>query len=444
MKKVKIVLVGAGSTFFGRGTLADLMSSKELRELDLTITLVDIDKVALDRMYRFANLLKEHYGTKAKIEATTNRENALPGASYVITAVSKRRKRLWDQDFYIPFAFGFRQGRAETGGPGAAFHTLRSLHLMIPIAKDMEKLCPDALLINFTNPESRVCVGINKLSRIRTVGLCHGAISTLEEIARILGRAKEDIDLTIGGINHFHWVLQICDRADGKDLYPEFRQRMAQSGWNLQPFVRRMYKIFGLFPFPASTHLGEFVSFAYEICGPDYLNRWDNVVRSSSKEDESIAPSKYHGYILHKQIQQVVKHKETLTKELTSPTEELAIPIICDIEFNRNRKELSVNIPNDELAISNLPEDAVVEIPAQVNAQGIHPIKVGPLPEAIAAICCRQISIQNLLVEAYQERSKNLLLQALLIDPMVNSIDRGEKMMEELLKIEANFLPTLH
>lgn len=446
MKKLKIVIIGAGSTAFGRGVFADLMGSKELRELDLTITLVDIDKVALDRMYRFANLLKEHYGTKAKIEATTNRENALPGASYVITAVSRRRKRLWDQDFYIPFAFGFRQGRAETGGPGAAFNTLRSLHLTIPIAKDMEKLCPDALLINFTNPESRVCLGVSKLTSVRSVGLCHGSFETLDVISRILGRPEEDIDLTIGGINHFHWALQIRSQSDGEDLYPQFHQRIKQPKWDIHPLVKSMYEIFGLFPFPATTHLGEFVSFAYEVLGPDYLNRWNNVVRLSPEEDEPAAvPAKgYKEYALTKQVQQAVKNKEPLAKELAQPTEELAIPIICDIEFNRNRKELSVNVPNKGFAISNLPEDAIVEIPARVDVHGVHPIKVGPLPEAIAAMCQIQISIQNLLVQAYREKSKRFLLQALLIDPMVNSIEHAEKMMEELLKIEANFLPTLH
>jgi len=447
MKKVKIVLIGVGSIFFGQSVLADLMASRELKELDLTISLVDIDKAALDRMYRFAGLLKKYHDVKAKIEATTNLENALPEANYVIVSVEKRRKRLWDQDFYIPFAFGFRQGRAETGGPGAAFHALRSLHLVIPICRAMEKLCPDALLINYTNPENRVALGVIKLTRIRCVGLCDGYTDTLREVARILGKSEKDIDINIGGINHFHWVLQMHSRPDEKNLYPQFNQRMVQSDWGLHPLVQRMYEIFGLFPFPAFTHLAEFVSFAYEICGPDYLNRWNNVIGPSSKKEESVIPVKYDKYITDKyilgeQLQRVVKNKEPLTKELAYPTEvELGVPIICDIEFNRNRKELSVNVLNEKLAISNLPEDAVVEISARVDAQGIHPIKVGPLPEAIAAMCRIQISIQKLIIEAYQERSKKLLLQALLIDPMIDSIDRTEKMMEELLKIEINFLP---
>jgi len=455
MKKLKVVLIGAGSASFGRGTIADLVASEELREFDLTVELVDIDKAALNRMHKLAQLLKKHYNSKAKIEATTNRKEALPGANYVIVSVARNRWQLWEKDFYIPAAYGFRHVFGENGGPGSAFHTLRSLHLMIPIAQDMEKLCPDALLINFTNPESRVCLGINKLTGIRSVGLCHGAFETLDEISRILEKPKEDIDLTIGGINHFHWALQIRSRSDGKDLYPEFHQRMKQSDWGFAPFIRRMYELFGLFPFFPPSHPGEYVSFAHEIAGPLFI-KWGlgEVSRSLGAkasehtyavEGKSNRPS-YELWSMEQaeKIQQIAEGKNPLTEEFTKPTRELAIPIICDIEFNRNKKELSVNIPNKNFAISNVPEDAIVEIPGRVDSEGIHPIKVGVLPEVIAALCNIQISIQNLLIEAYRQKSKRLLLQALIIDPIVDSVDRAEQMMEHMLKIETDYLPELH
>lgn len=454
-QKLKIVLIGAGSASFGRGTIADLMASEELREFDLTVKLVDIDKAALNRMHKLAELLKEHYRSKAKIEGTTDRREALPEANYVIVSVARNRWQLWQKDFYIPAAYGFCQTFGENGGPGAAFHTLRSLHLMIPIAQDMEKLCPDALLINFTNPESRVCLGVNKLTRIRSVGLCHGAFATLEVISRVLGRHEKEIDLTIGGINHFHWALQIRSRSDGKDLYPELHQRMKQSGWGLAPFIRRMYELFGLLTYPAPSHPGEFVSFGYEIAGP-LLLKWgvgEVSHRLGAKAAEHIyymegktnRPS-YELWSLEqaKRIQRVAEGKDPLAEEFTQPTRELAIPIICDIELNRKRKELSVNVANEGLSISNLPEDAVVEVPAMVDAEGIRPVKVGPLPAALAAICRHQASIQNILIEAYRERSKKLLLHALIIDPIVDSADRAEQMMEDMLKVEAGYLPELH
>ncbi len=455
MKKLKVVLIGAGSASFARGTIADLMASEELREFELTISLVDIDKIALNRMYQFANLLKEYHHCKTKIEATTNRKEALPGASYIITSVAKKRWQLWEKDFYIPAVYGFRHVNGENGGPGSAFHTLRSLHLMIPIAKDMEKLCPDALLINFTNPESRVCLGVTKLTRIRTVGLCHGAFETLDKISEILGRPTEDIDLTIGGINHFHWALQIHSRSDGKDLRPELDQKMKQSDWGLDLLIRRMHELFGYLTYPAPSHPGEYVSFAHEISGPVII-KWGigEVSRSlGAKASEHIytlegkpnQPS-YELWSMEKadKIQHIVEGKEPIAEEFTKPTRELAVPIICDIEFNCNKKELSVNIPNENFAISNLPEDAIVEIPGRVNTEGVHPVKVGALPEAIAALCNIQISIQKLLVEAYRQKSKKLLFQALVIDPVIDSVDRAEQMMEHMLKVEADYLPELH
>jgi alpha-galactosidase len=435
MKKLKIVLMGAGSGSFGRGTIADIMASKELNEFDLTVSLVDIDEEALDRMFKFAKLLKDYHKSNAKLEATTNRLEALPNANYVIAALSMKRYQLWEQDFLIPYAYGFRHIYGECGGPGADFHTLRSFHITVPIAKDMEKLCPDALLLNFTNPENRVAMAVNKLTKIKCVGLCHGPISTHSDVADILGRSEDDIEIDVGGLNHFHWVMNIRDKSNGQDLMPLFRQKMSESDFELDTLTRRLYEIFGLLPFPSSSHTGEYVSFAYEICGPVYMS-WKEEIHTLEEE------KKYGVKLFSKsRIQRVVDGEEPLTDELAEPSAELAIPIICDIEYDLKRRELSVNIPNDGFAISNMPEDAVVEIPAVVDAEGLHPVKVGALPEGIVALCNKQVSIHKLLVEAYKERSKKILLQAMMLEPVVDSIDRAEKMIDEMLRIEANFIP---
>jgi len=435
MKKIKVVLMGAGSNSFGRGTIADLMASKELNEVDLTVTLVDIDEQALDRMYKFAGLLKDYHGSRADIEATSNRLKGLPGADYVIAALSQKRYQLWEQDFLIPYAYGFKHTYGECGGPGADFHTLRSLHITVPICKDMEKLCPDALYLNFTNPENRVAMAVRKLTKIRSVGLCHGVGSTLGVISRVLGKPESDFDINIGGLNHFHWVMDIRDRSNGQDLYPLFNQKMKESDMGgIDMLSRQMYGLYGLLPFPVASHISEYVSYAYEVCGPIYMS-WKEEIHAIEEEQ------RYGVKLISKsRIQRVVDGDEPMTDDLAGATPELAIPIICDIEFDRNRKEISVNIPN-EGAIPNMPDDAIVEIPAMVNASGLHPIKVGPLPEPIAALCNKQVSIHKLLVEAYKERSKKILLQALSLEPVVDSIDRAEKMMEEMLRIEKEFLP---
>jgi alpha-galactosidase len=450
MKRIKVVVIGAGSKSFGRGMIADLLSLEELRDTNLTISLVDVNETLLNQMFRFAKLIKEYRASDAEIYATTDRCEALKGANYVITAVAQRRWELWDRDFYTPLSFGFKHVTGECAGPGAAFHTLRSLHLMIPIARDIEKLCPNALLINFTNPESRVCLGIRMLTKIRVIGLCHGAFATLHTVARILSKKKEEIDITIGGINHFHWVLAIYNKITGEDLYPEFHQRMRNPNIDLQPLTKLMYKTFGLLPFPVDNHIGEFVQFAYDETGP--LWKWSGGDLSYKPTPEEIEEAKEHlkntygDTILEEHppiemMQQVIEGKKPMTEQLAYPSGELAIPIICDIEFNKKQRELSVNVPNDNSAISNLPEDAIVEVPAIVDAEGIHPVKIGSLPEPIAAICRLQVSIQKLLVEAYAQRSKKKLLQALVLDPTVNSISRAEKLINIMLRVERDFLP---
>jgi alpha-galactosidase len=209
MKKIKFVIIGAGSAGFGPGSIADVVAREELKEFDVTVTLVDIDVPALQRMHKLALMIRDHHESKARFEATPDRKEALEGADYVITSVAQRRWDLWEKDFFIPHLYGFPQVFGENGGPGAVFHTLRSLNLMIPICRDMEQICPEALLLNYTNPESRVCLGVSRLTRIRNVGLCHGPLETLAKIGEILEKPTEEIELTVGGLNHFHLALAV-------------------------------------------------------------------------------------------------------------------------------------------------------------------------------------------------------------------------------------------
>ena len=461
-KKLKVVIIGAGSANFGQGAIADFLTAERLKEFDIKMVLVDIDKEALDRMYKFSKMLEEYHKSKITIEATEDRKEALPSANYVITSVSRRRWDLWQKDFFIPAAYGFRQVFGENGGPGGCFHTLRSLHLMVPIAKDMEKYCPDALLLNYTNPESRVCLGISRLTKIRNVGLCHGPMMTLDILKQILGIPKEDIEITVAGINHFHWVLKILHRKTGKDLYPLLDEKLKTYKWDPGDQLSQiLYDIFGIFPFPAPGHPDEYMNFAKDVVGPSFID-WGigSVSRKlNSKADDldySIGGiSKRPSFELWsnnevERIKRALKGEIPLSekdlmikKDLTEPSSELTIPIISGIEFNLNNREIGANVMNTGNAISNLRDDMIVEVPIIVNAEGIRPEKVGPLPSAIAGLCSTQSYIQDLLVEAYDKKSKKVLLQAILIDPFVDNIQRAKKMMETMLKLEEEYLPEL-
>lgn len=461
MKRLKIVVIGAASAGFGPSTIADIVAPKEMKEFDLTIALVDIDKEGLDRVLKLGGLIKEYHKSRAKLEATLDRKEALQGANYVITSVAQKRFAMWEKDFYIPQAYGFPQVFGENGGPGAAFHTLRSLNLMVPISKDMEKLCPEALLLNYTNPESRVCLGVSRLTKIRNVGLCHGPLETLAKLSEILQKPQQDIELTVGGINHFHLALEIKDKKTGQDLRPELDKRVGSFDWGDDRFTPAYHRIFGYLVYPDPSHPGEYVHFAQELAGPQLIG-W-GIGQVGMKLSATSADLEYHtggapgrpSYSLWsldqgKRIDDILNGKVALTAKdsltrqaIVDPTWEIAVPIILDIELDRNRREISANVLNSGRAIDNLPEDSIVELPIRVNAQGVFPEKIGPLPEAHAAFCRLQMSIQELLVQAYREKSKKLLLQALMIDPIVNNAVKAEAMMEKMLQVEADYLPEL-
>jgi len=475
MRKIKIVVIGAGSASFGAGVVGDVLASPELKEFDLTVALVDIDAKALDRMYKLASRMKEYCKSRVVLEAYTDRTKALPGADYVVVSVAQRRWDLWQKDFFIPLAFGFRHVFGENGGPGGAFHTLRSLNLVIPICRDMERSCPDALLLNFTNPESRVCQAISQLTRVRSVGLCHGPQRTLTRIAQVLGMAAGDIDLTVAGINHFHWAIGVKDRRTGRDLLPELDRKVQTFDWGVDNLTPVLHRLFGYITYPEPSHPGEYIGFGWEIAGPKYIDwglgdvsrKFGATSKDPDYQIEGLAnavsyelwskdlPQHIDAFLgqeipvtpdfirsLDYPLPGVHASPEPMPHGALQPSGELTIPIICDIEFDRERGELGANVVNMG-AIPNLPADGVVEVPILVNAQGVRAADVGPLPEAIAGMCSLQISIQKLLVQAYAEKSKRYLLQALLIDPAADSVDRAEKFMATMLRIEAEYLPEL-
>lgn len=432
MDELRVVLIGAGSNSFGSGTINSLLAAHELHDARLSLVLVDTNPAALERMLAYARAVREFRGCEVAIEGTTDRTEALPGARFVVTAVSVRRFELWRQDFLIPPAFGFRHVTGECGGPGAAFHTLRSLNLVVPIARDMERLCPDAWLLNFTNPESRVCLGATRLTGVRAIGLCHGFHSTHATVARLLGRPAEALTIDIGGINHFHFVLGVRERVTGEDLLPALDHALADGAGELPPFTRSLYDSFGVLPFPSDSHIAEFVHFGCETVGPHFLSyerNWEATAGPDGPRARRLAA--------------VMAGEAPVTAEIAAPSNELVAPIIADAVLDRGAREESVNVPNARAAVANLPEEGVVEVPATVDAAGVHPIAVGPLPEGLAALCRLQLSIQELLVRAYAEGSREALLQALLLEPAVTHAGRARQMIDEFLARQADVLPEL-
>ena len=211
---MKIVLVGAGSREFGPASIRDLLLSDPLCENGLDIVLMDLDASELPRMKGYAEAVAGRLGRSPRLSVTTRLADALPGADAVVMAIELDRYFYWAQDFHIPRTFGFPQIYGENGGPGGLFHALRNMGPCVDVARAMEEHCPDAWLLNYTNPLTKLCEAQSRLTDVRVVGLCHGVFHGIEQMARILGVPTGQLDARASGINHFTWFESVHDRAN--------------------------------------------------------------------------------------------------------------------------------------------------------------------------------------------------------------------------------------
>lgn len=427
---MKIVIIGAGSRCFGRGQIADILQRKELCGRGVALHLVDVNDAALKTITQVAERIRHHTGSDVALHHTTDRTEALPGANYVFLAVARKRLELWEQDFRVPLAHGFRHCLGENGGPGAVFHALRSLHLILPICRDIERLCPHALVFNFSNPEARVLHAIHTLTKVRAMGICHGIASAHQAIERYLERPLAEFDVTSAGMNHFYCLLQVKDRATGQDWLPDLVRKAAADP--KRPLFRKMAEIFGVFTFPSDDHIGEYLSYGAEFHGIKWLHGLESrKVGAPPKTKFALTLDDY------------ASGAKSVDRWLLKPSGEVAVPILTDLELGRSSRQPAVDVPNADGYIANLPRTAIVEVPADLDRHGIHPVHVGEIPETFAAMMRTQATIQALLTEAYRTSSRRLVLQALLLDPVVHSILEAEKLLDAMLALQADYLPPL-
>lgn len=424
-KNLRVVVIGAGSVF-SRGVIANFALNEDLQDVDRELALVDVDKTALDEITQIAKKICEHLGCPIKIESSTDRKAVLAGADYVIVSVERNRWKLWEQDFRVPLSYGFKHVMGENGGPGALFHALRNYEMVLPICKDIEQLCPDATLLNFTNPESRIVMAINKLTKVKVLGFCHGVLGARDKISKLLKRDLGDLYIETGGMNHFFWALKVEDAKTGKDLYPELREQVME---HCEPLVCKIMELYDHFTYPSDDHIGEYLAFAHEFTGL----KWPYGIEAPKHEN---APS-------------LNWRKDFLTgkkpiEELVEPSIEIVIDAIAAILKDKNLWLPAINVPNTAHYVTNMLEDSIVEVPAIFNSSGAQPISVGPIPEALAAFVNLQVSIQKILVDAYQQKSKKLLLQALSLDPVVDSVKNAEEMLDYMLELQKDYLPVFH
>ncbi len=447
---LKIALVGAGSYQFGPATIRDILLSDPVCAQDLEVVLMDVGEDALGKVMEYAIAVRDGMRRRCTIVGTTDLDVAVRGADFVVAAIELRRYYYWAQDFHVPRTYGCQQIYGENGGPGGLFHALRNMGPMLEIARSMETHSPEAWLLNYTNPLTKLCEALTRNSSIKTIGLCHGVFQGMKQVSGLLGQPLEELELAASGLNHFTWFQEIRSRATGEDLYPKLRERERTANWLAEwdeiALSRILLRTFGLYPSPGTNHIGEYIGWASEFLASSTLQFFGDHVSGMPWDSE---PELSWVYNLHKNVLDRPlfadrgRKKEVLDPALPiKASGELAIPLIEGLYCGEERKLAAVNVPNEGV-IPDLPSGAVVEVPAVARFNELKPRRMPRLPEGILALLRRQVSINQLLIKAFNEQSRSILLQAVLMEPSVCSYRNAVQMLNEMCRLQTDVLPPL-
>lgn len=423
----KITIIGAGSVVFAKRLVSDVLSYPALEES--TFALHDINSIRLQTAEKMVQAIVKENGNKASVTANDNRREALKDADYVINLIQVGMHDSTLIDFEIPKKYGLNQTIADTLGVGGIFRALRTIPVVLEICRDMEDVCPKAMLLNYTNPMAMILLAIQKETSIKSVGLCHSVQNTTEELASYLNLPAEELDIKVAGINHMAWFLEL--KHKGKDLYPELYKAMENEEVYKQDKVRfEMMKRLNYFITESSEHLSEYTP--YFIKDKKLVEQFDIPIDEYIKRSED----------------NLVKFEETKSKiENNEPfpgetSHEYGAPIINSMETGQNI-EIWGNVLNTHL-ITNLPENACVEVPCLVNKRGIQPTHIGDLPPHLAAMNMTNINVQQLTVEAVLTGNIDYVYQAVMLDPHTSSVlslDEIWAMTTELIAAHGDRLP---
>jgi alpha-galactosidase len=431
----KIAFIGAGSVVFTRNLLADILLFPELRES--TISLMDIDPARLDVIHAVAKCMVRENGLPTQIEATLDRKAALDGANYVIVMIQVGREQGFIPDINIPLKYGLKQSIGDTMGPGGVFRTLRTVPAMLEICRDMEKSCPNALLINYSNPMAMLCWAINAATSIKNIGLCHSIQGTTAQLAEYVGVPIEEITCLVAGINHMAWFLEFT-RQD-EDLYPLLREKLNDpSVYNRDRIRFEVMRHFGHFVSESSGHFSEYVP---------YFRRNDALIDRYCTDALGGETAFYLRYAsaLNDMFEDLAKKTASGDGDWALvPSGEYAAATIHSMETGQ-RCTIHGNVANKGY-ITNLPEACCVEVPCHVDDKGIHPDFIGDLPQQLAALNLTNINVQDLAVRAALEQNRELAFHAIALDPLTSavlSLDEIRRMVEDLIEAEKEFIPKL-
>ncbi|MFG1922288.1 alpha-glucosidase/alpha-galactosidase [Cryptosporangium sp. NPDC048952] len=424
-----ITFLGAGSVVFTRELLADLLNFDELR--GVTLSLHDIDTERLETAEAIARRTAEQLGATPEIRTSLDRRRALEGSTYVINAIQVGMHAATVRDFEIPAKYGLRQTIGDTLGVGGIFRALRTFPVLEGIARDMQEICPDAWLLNYTNP---MAMNIGYLAAVapelKAVGLCHSVFWTVHDLCELIGVPLDEVDYSAAGVNHQAWLYRWEHR--GENLYPKL-DALLESDDDLKRRVRMdMYKRLGYFPTETSEHSSEYV--------PWYLHNDAEVERLRIPVGDYLRISQGN-LDEYAQVRGDVLAGKPL--DLHREATEYAPQVIHSMETGEIRR-IHANVANRGL-ISNLPENYAVEVPCVVDRLGVRPERVGALPAQCAAVNRPFVSVGELTVRAAIEGDPAKVRQAAMVDPNTAAtltLDQIWELCDELTVAHGDLIPT--
>ena len=429
----RVVFAGAGSIQFGPTLVADFCRSDRLGPT--TLVLHDIDARRLERAANLAQRLVAHARGELRLEVTLDPEAALREADALIISIELDRFETWERDRAIPADLGIDQALGENGGPGGLFHALRIIPGAVELARLAERLAPGALVLNLTNPMSRVCLAISETTAVPLVGLCHEIHGGRAHLAWLLGVPEPELRVQAVGLNHFTWFSRIEDSA-GRDLAPRLRQAYTEAGGAKVPADRllttELFRVTGRHSVTNDSHAGEYLRFGTQLRCAWAPDRQPLAFYEQYRR---------HVAAIDARMDRILTGEEPIEALVAEPSGEEVVAIIEAAATGTTWRSDALDLRNSARQIPQLPEWAIVETPGTVDRRGGHPEPVADLPDWLVALCQTQAAIHRLTVRAALEGDRRAALEALLIDPAVPDPSAAQRVFDALLEAHRPYLP---
>jgi alpha-galactosidase len=428
----KIAIIGAGSIIFSTTLLNDMLQTPGLE--GSTYALMGPTMSKLKKVEDYTNKVIQKNKLDARVYSTTDRREAVKSADYVVTTFQVGGMEAYKSDYTIPLKYGVDQCLGQCVGPGGVFRASRSIPVFAGLMRDMEELCPKAMIFNYVNPMAACSIGISMSGSIPFVGLCHGVQTTMDLIAGYVGLQKDEIDFVAAGINHMAWFLKL--EKDGVDLYPRFREAFERSEYYINDKVRgEVMRHFGYFMTESTGHLSEYL--------PYFRKNQMALDLYCDQPGFGGATGAYYYFcdMLAKKYDEV-DFLSIEKGDLTPRSKEYCSNILQALETDKIFR-FNGNVINKGY-IDNLPQGCCVEVPMFADRNGLHPVSVGRLPQQLAMLNQMNVSVQLLAAEAAVKGDPELLFAAVAADPLTSAVltlKEIRDMVSDMLESQRRWLP---